>query len=146
MKRTRSIEAPPAGCAQDLPKPSSNKEVSGSSQKALHCLTPLASRGVLECEFEPAARHVDWWPDEKGEALPRTCVPDLFIELERLSRELPTHIQEHQVVAMRLPENARPLQAVCGIYLDTVTAQNVLSHLARRLSFVNQQNLFAVEG
>jgi len=107
----------------------------------------LASRGVLECEFEgPAARHVDWWPDEKGEALPRTCVPDLFIELERLSRELPTHIQEHQVVAMRLPENARPLQAVCGIYLDTVTAQNVLSHLARRLSFVNQQNLFAVEG
>jgi len=47
---------------------------------------------------------------------------------------------------MRLPENACALQGLCSINLDTMTAQNVLSHLARRLSSVDEQNFFAVEG
>src|SRR5207247_10123029 len=116
-------------------------------RKSTYGLNPSAWPSVRDSRLQgPSARHVDWRPDEKGEARPRTCVPDLFIELERLSRELPAHIQQYQVVPVRSPENARALQTICGIYLDTVTAQNVLSHLARRLSFVDEQDLFAVEG
>jgi hypothetical protein len=58
---------------------------------------------------------------EKREALSRACIPDLLIELKCLPRELLAHIQQYQVVPMRLPENACPLQAGGGINLDAVT-------------------------
>jgi len=70
----------------------------------------------------------------------------LLIELERLSRELLAHIQQDQIVALESPENVRSLEAIGGVHLDPVTAQNVLSHLARGLFFVNEQNFLAVEG
>jgi len=71
---------------------------------------------------------------------------DLLIELKCLPWELPAHIQQDQIVAPGSPENARPLQAVGGIHLDAVTAENIRPRVARRLFFVDEQNLFAVEG
>jgi hypothetical protein len=56
------------------------------------------------------------------------------------------HIQQYQVVAMGLLENACPLQAGGGINLDAVTAQKVHPRVACYLFFVDEQNLSPVEG
>ena len=51
--------------------------------KAVHRLAPLTPRGVLDGDFHgPVADEIDWWPDEKGEVLPWTRIPDLLIELK----------------------------------------------------------------
>jgi len=41
------------------------------------------------------------------------------------------HIQQDQIVAPGSPENALSLQALCGVDLDTVTAQNIRPRVAR---------------
>src|SRR5439155_13549555 len=78
-----------------------------SLRKSLYGLTPLSLPRFRDSDFQgPVAREVDWWPDEKGEALSRTRVLDLLVELERLARKVSADVEEYPVVVMKSLERS----------------------------------------
>src|SRR5207245_5766999 len=78
----------------------------------------------------PVAREVDWRPDEKGEALSRTRVLDLLIELERLARKVSADVEEYPVVVMKSLERSGAGEVRGRFNLYAVAPQNANSYVA----------------
>jgi len=93
----------------------------------------------------PVAREVDWRPHEKGEALSRTRVLDLLIELERLARKVSADVEEYPVVVMKSLERSGAGEVRGRFNLYAVAPQNANSYVACRLVVVDEQNLLALK-
>jgi len=101
---------------------------------------------VRDSDFQgPVAREVDWRPDEKGEALSRTRVLDLFVELERLARKVSADVEEYPVVVMKSLERSGAGEVRGRFNLYAVAPQNANSYVACRLVVVDEQNLLALK-
>ena len=101
---------------------------------------------VRDSDFQgPVAREVDWRPDEKGEALSRTGVLDLLVELERLARKVSANVEEYPVVVMKSLERSGAGEVRDRFNLYAVAPQNANSYVARRLVVVDEQNLLALK-
>jgi len=101
---------------------------------------------VRDSDFQgPVAREVDWRPDEKGEALSRTRVLDLFVELERLARKVSADVEEYPVVVMKSLERSGAGEVRGRFDLYAVAPQNANSYVACRLVVVDEQNLLALK-
>src|SRR5439155_15086619 len=88
----------------------------------------------------PGKGQVDRRADEEGDTLVKTRCADLLVEFECFSGKMSTHVEQYQVVDIGLPEKSCRLQAIGGMNLDAVTAQNDRSHVARRLVSVDEEN------
>jgi len=101
---------------------------------------------VRDSDFQgPVAREVDWRPDEKGEALSRTRVLDLLVELERLARKVSADVEEYPVVVMKSLERSGAGEVRGRFNLYAVAPQNTNSYVASRLVVVDEQNLLALK-
>src|SRR5207302_4562012 len=71
-------------------------------------------------------------------------VLNLLIEFERLSGKVSAHVEQYELVQIRLPQKSRRLEAVSSMDLDTATPQDTSSHVAGRLVTVNEENFLAI--
>ena len=81
--------------------------------------------------------------NKKGEALSRTRVLDLLVELERLARKVSADVEEYPVVVMKSLERSGAGEVRGRFNLYAVAPQNANSYVACRLVVVDEQNLLA---
>jgi hypothetical protein len=72
-------------------------------------------------------------------------VLDLKVEIASLSGEMPTSIQQYQVVGTGSPQGPRRLEAIGGIDFDAAIPQDPGAHVASALVGIDEEKLLAVE-
>jgi hypothetical protein len=60
-------------------------------------------------------------------------VLDFEVEIERISREMSTNIQQYQIVELGSPQKPRSREILGDVHLDAVTLQDTCSHVAGKL-------------
>jgi hypothetical protein len=104
--------------------------------------------GFLFCSHDlgrPSQRQEGRRADEKDDVLVRTRVLDLAVEIESLPREMPTSIQQYQVVGMSSPLNPRSTKILGSLHLDAVTAQDAGTNVTSALVGIDEENFLVIE-
>jgi hypothetical protein len=72
-------------------------------------------------------------------------VLDLAVEIESLPREMPTSIQQYQVVGMSSPLNPRSTKILGSLHLNAVTAQDAGTNVTSALVGIDEENFLVIE-
>jgi hypothetical protein len=122
------------------------EKLSGGIQQALDRLRPLLV--FLFCSHElgrPSQRKEGWRADEKHDALARTRVLDLEVEIESLSGDMSTRIKQYQFVNLGSPQRSRGSEAVSRINVNAVPSQDAGADVASALKGCDEKNFLVIE-
>ena len=70
---------------------------------------------------------------------------DLEVEVESLTRDISTSIQQYQIVKLGSPQRSRRLEVVSRIDFNAATSQDTRAHVASVLVGVDEQNFLVIE-
>lgn len=70
---------------------------------------------------------------------------DSEVEIERISREMSTNIQQDQIVELGSPQKPRSREILGDMHLDAVTLQDACAHVAGKLVKIDEENFLVIE-
>jgi hypothetical protein len=83
--------------------------------------------------------------DQKRDPLARARVLDLKVEIASVAREMPSSIQQYQIVELGSPKGSRHLEAVGRINSNAVTPGDTSARVAGRLVGVDEEDFLVIE-
>jgi hypothetical protein len=119
---------------------------SGGVEQALDRLRPLL--GLPFCGHElgrPSQRQIRRRSDQKDDALARARVLDLKVEIASFAREMPSSIQQYQIVGLGSAQSSRHLEAIGCINADAVTPEDASARVAGGLMGIDEENFLVIE-